>query len=93
MTPNVAMNDYTKNISENIFSPGLCQPEKLKLHSTKYVKSKANRKWHQQLDLHSKYFRKQNDPRLKNIEEDVNGMRGVVEGKLGEKKIVLTEDT
>lgn len=92
MTPNVAMNDYTKNISENIFSPGLYQPEKLKMHSTKYVKTKANRKWNQQLDLHSKYFRKQNDPRMKNIDEDVDGMRGVVEGKLGEKKIVLSED-
>jgi hypothetical protein len=29
---------------------------------------------------------------LKNIDEDVNGMAGVVEGKLGEKTIVLTAD-
>ena len=93
MPPNVAMNDYTKNISENIFSPGLYEPEKLRMHSTKYKPDKASRKWNQQLDLHSKYFRKQNDPREKNIDEDVKGMTGIVAGKLGEKKIILAEDT
>jgi len=31
--PNAVMNDYTKNISESIFTPGVfCSPKKVRLH-------------------------------------------------------------
>ena len=70
------MNDYTKNISSSVWSPGIfINNNKLDTLQTKhrFSKNAVQSKFE-----HSKY-----------LEQPIEGFRGRVEGKIGEKQLII----
>ena len=75
--PNAVMNDYTKNISQSIFTPGVYQNQ----NRLKTVKLSKNFK---KTDQRKSAFENQ-----KYLLEDVKGMRATVQGRIGEKHMQI----
>ena len=66
--PNAVMNDYTKNISQSIFTPGL-------YHNQNRLQTVKLSKYFKKSDKRKSAFEDQ-----KYLEENVKGMRATVQG-------------
>jgi hypothetical protein len=79
LEPRAIMNDYTKNISSSVWSPGLyINDNKLRTINSKYGKTPGKVK--------SKF------EDAKYLEQHVQGLHGRVEGKIGEKFLTIQSD-
>jgi hypothetical protein len=79
LEPRAIMNDYTKNISSSVWSPGIyINDHKLNTLNKKYGK------------IPGKVKSKFED--AKYLEQHVQGMNGKVEGKLGEKFLTIQNE-
>lgn len=79
--PNALMNDYTKNISQSIFTPGVYKvDQKIEKSLSKFAQTRGRNPIS---NVSTKNYKTL-------FTRDVKGMKGTVRGPLGEKKVKVT---
>ena len=80
--PNALMNDYTKNISQSIFTPGVYHVDKQIENMQRTYAVSRGRNPDGQMTVPTKNYKTL-------YTRDVKGMKGTVSGALGEKKVKI----